>query len=473
LNKKFIKNIKNKEEKQMLGVKIKHIIAFFAITAMQFSIITGCGASTSPPASTSTETAQINETGGNGEVSAPVGDPVTLVYMTEWEQMTEFNAYFIEAGKQFAALYPDEVAGVEVITIPYSGYEAKFLSSFASGTAACDFYKGMPHVWAGLYDFADPMPQELATRLDAELVDYLKPIGMFDGVRYGYPVEAGNFQQLYINVDMFEEAGLDPNVPPKTFDELLEYAKKLTKYDSQGNVEVAGFALRYSGEGQGVADKNLSIMLAFGGHMFSPEKRIASGYANSEGSIAGLEWIKRVLDEKVTSLEIGVPETAMAQGRAAMILRESWVSGWLDSEAPDLNYMIYAAPEQEIAVGGGNLFPWANLVNNQSPNSELAWRFIDFLLTEAHDLEQNRRQGMLPIFAANYNSEYVLSRKDNASVAVVMERGPGSAYGYYIPEMNQLASEFGSAIQEAMFGTATPKDALDAAAIRMDRILAE
>lgn len=397
--------------------------------------------------------------------------PVTLIYMTEWEQMKEFNNYFVEKGKEFAALYPDECAGVEVVTVPYSGYEAKFLSAFGTGTAACDIYKGMAHVWAGQYDFADPMPEELAARLDAELVDYLAPIGIFEGVRYGYPVEAGNFQQLYINVAMFEEAGLDPKDPPETFDELLEYAKKLVKYDASGEVEVAGFALRYSGEGQGVADKNLTILHAFGGRMFDPITMTAEGFVNSEGSIAGLSWIKSCLDEKVTNLEVGVPETAFAQGRAAMILRESWVAGWLDTEAPDLEYLIYPAPKQKEAIGGGNLFPWCNMVNAQSPNTELAWRFLDFLLTPENDLEQNQVQGLLPIMDANYDSDYVKGRVDYDSVTEVVSRGPGPAYDYYIPEMNELASVFGTAIQEVMYGNATPEDALNNAALQMNGIL--
>ena len=403
--------------------------------------------------------------------SAEEKGPVKLIYMTEWEQMTEFNNYFAEKGEEFAKLYPDECSGVEVITIPYSGYEAKFLSSFNAGTIPCDFYKGMAHAWAGQYDYADPMPEEFAEYLDQELVSYLKPIGMYNGVRYGYPVEAGNFQQLYINVDMFEEAGLDPNDPPETFDELLEYAKKLTKYDENGNVTVAGFALRYSGEGQGVADKNLTILHAFGGRMFDPETRKASGVVNSPESVAGLTWIKKCLDEKVTSLEIGVPETAFSQGRAAMMLRESWVSGWLDESAPDINYMIYPAPAQKEAIGGGNLFPWCNLVYNGSPNKELAWRFLEFLMTPENDLEQNERQGLLPVMEASYDSEYVENRKDFDSVQEVVSRGPGPAYDYYIPEMNELASVFGTAVQNVMYGYDEPQSALDKAAVEMDKIL--
>ena len=53
------------------------------------------------------------------------------------------------------------------------------------------------------------MPEAFAAWVDENVVDYLKDIGVYDGVRYGVPQEAGNFQQLYINVDMFEAAGLD------------------------------------------------------------------------------------------------------------------------------------------------------------------------------------------------------------------------------------------------------------------------
>lgn len=406
-----------------------------------------------------------------GSREAKQEGPVKLIYMTEWEQMPEFNKYFAEKGEEFAKLYPDECSGVEVIIIPYSGYEAKFLSGFSSNQPVCDFYKGMAHVWAGLYNYAEPMPKALADRLDKELAAYLTPLGIYDGVRYGYPVESGNFQQLYINVDMFRAAGLDPNKPPKDFEELLQYAKKLVKYDAKGNVEVAGFALRYSGEGQGVADKNLTIIHAFGGKMFDVPSRTATGYVNSPESIKGLEWIKRVLDEKVTSLEVGIPETAFGQGRAAMIFRESWVSGWLDANAPNINYKIYPVPTQKVAVGGGNLFPWVNLVYSNSPNKELAWKFLDFLLTQEDDLEQNKRQGMLPIMQANYDTEYVKNRVDFNSVKEVLSRGAGPAYDYYIAEMNQLASEFGTAIQDVMYGRATPKAALDKAAANMDKIL--
>jgi multiple sugar transport system substrate-binding protein len=63
------------------------------------------------------------------------------------------------------------------------------------------------------------------------------------GVPYGMPTQA-SVPLLYYNKNMFKEAGLDPNRPPRTWDEIFEYNRKLTKYDDQGNIVQAGIDFR-------------------------------------------------------------------------------------------------------------------------------------------------------------------------------------------------------------------------------------
>ena len=45
-----------------------------------------------------------------------------------------------------------------------------------------------------------------------------------DGTLYGVPMQY-NLQYLYYNKDLFEEAGLDPEQPPTTMEELAEDAR--------------------------------------------------------------------------------------------------------------------------------------------------------------------------------------------------------------------------------------------------------
>lgn len=59
----------------------------------------------------------------------------------------------------------------------------------------------------------------------------------YQGTVYGIPAfECFVRRGLNYNTRLVEEAGLDPNTPPVTWDELLEWHKALTKFDSAGNL---------------------------------------------------------------------------------------------------------------------------------------------------------------------------------------------------------------------------------------------
>ena len=57
----------------------------------------------------------------------------------------------------------------------------------------------------------------------------------FEGKIYAIPFQRST-PVFYYNKDAFREAGLDPEAPPKTWDEMIEMGKKLTVKDDNGNV---------------------------------------------------------------------------------------------------------------------------------------------------------------------------------------------------------------------------------------------
>jgi ABC-type glycerol-3-phosphate transport system substrate-binding protein len=61
--------------------------------------------------------------------------------------------------------------------------------------------------------------------------------GSYKGTMYGVPANEAflRFGLMY-NTRLLEEAGLDPDNPPVTWDELFEWHKKLTKFDDAGNL---------------------------------------------------------------------------------------------------------------------------------------------------------------------------------------------------------------------------------------------
>ncbi len=66
------------------------------------------------------------------------------------------------------------------------------------------------------------------------------------GKTYGVPFQRST-PVLYWNKDAFKEAGLDPDTPPATWDEMVSFGKKLTKTDAAGNVSQWGVRIPSSG----------------------------------------------------------------------------------------------------------------------------------------------------------------------------------------------------------------------------------
>ena len=66
------------------------------------------------------------------------------------------------------------------------------------------------------------------------------------GKTWGIPFQRSTIV-LYWNKELFKEAGLDPNRPPANWNEMLQYAQKLTKRDASGNVTQWGVQIPSSG----------------------------------------------------------------------------------------------------------------------------------------------------------------------------------------------------------------------------------
>ena len=127
-----------------------------------------------------------------------------LVPWTHWEQNPDFNKWYADKGKEFM----EDGVRSRVVTIPYQGYEAKYLAA-SWRKAAPDIFMGMTHQWCGQYISRQDAGGS-GKVYDQNLPKYMADVGKWKGVRYGIPIEHGNFQQMYINVDMFKKAGLNP-----------------------------------------------------------------------------------------------------------------------------------------------------------------------------------------------------------------------------------------------------------------------
>src|SRR3546814_143726 len=66
------------------------------------------------------------------------------------------------------------------------------------------------------------------------------------GKTWGVPFQRSTVVMFW-NKELFKDAGLDPNKPPQTWAELVDYGKKLTRRDAAGNVTSWGIQVPSSG----------------------------------------------------------------------------------------------------------------------------------------------------------------------------------------------------------------------------------
>jgi multiple sugar transport system substrate-binding protein len=97
--------------------------------------------------------------------------------------------------------------------------------------------------------------------------------GFYQGVQYGVPANEGFLRYgLNYNTKLVEEAGLDPDNPPQTWSECLEWHKKLTQFDDAGNLVRIGLDPYDAMGGSLQFDNGFYASLSWGWNWFDEEK---------------------------------------------------------------------------------------------------------------------------------------------------------------------------------------------------------
>jgi len=149
----------------------------------------------------------------------------------------------------------------------------------------------------------------------------------------------------YYNREHWKEAGLKEGVPA-TLDGVMDYARKLVKYDSAGNIVRSGVGLRLGGGGVGIAQKFvLSLLQPYGGEaMIAKGGKWCQGYDGPPGRNAVKFYVDALHKYKVESSDVKHEAEGFALGVISMYYRESQVISQLADLAPDLDYWVDLCP---------------------------------------------------------------------------------------------------------------------------------
>jgi ABC-type sugar transport system permease subunit/ABC-type glycerol-3-phosphate transport system substrate-binding protein len=248
--------------------------------------------------------------------------------------------------------------------------------------------------WASRDTFM-PLDDFLAkeTGPDAIKADNYYPAAWNEAIYRGkvYAIPNGiDDRMLFYNKAMFREVGLDPNKPPQTWEELLEYAKKLTKKNADGTYNRLGFIPNYG---------NSWLYLYSwqnGGEFMSPDRRLCTLAAPE--NVGALQYMVDVYDalggyEQVNIFQSGFQggeQDPFFTGKLGMVINGSWIVPNIARYAPGLDFGVAPPPVPKERLEGKGRFAgqdkfltWTGGFSFAIPvgsrNPEAAWRFIRYM----------------------------------------------------------------------------------------------
>ncbi|MFV0503486.1 MAG: ABC transporter substrate-binding protein [Lachnospirales bacterium] len=419
-------------------MKVKKILGLVFVVGMVMS--TGCSAKTS------------------SESKAPESSSKekTLTVWSRGNETDRQSQAFKDAVIQFEE---QEGATVDYQIIPHPDVVTKWNSAFASGTAPDVMDVGIVHIVerinlghiVPLNDFVDTWAGK------DDIYPQILDIGTMNENIYAIG-HLPDPQVFMYRKDMFAEAGLDPETPPANWDELLEYAEKLTVKDEEGNITRGGIAVPTQ------SSRFMASILVRQNEGTFADETTGLPTMNSKEGIETLEFMSK-LHEYSTIFDNGKSETIpLFLDSAAMgYVANSQLANYLEKnpDMVDKVGIIADVPGKTDAAWCG---VWFYSITSQAENPELAWKFINFMTSKEILTDRIASTGLATPFASTAEEFIKLDPVLNEAIIGAIEVGAGNPKVSWAPLYEKALDTAG---EEVFYGVKTPEEALNDAQTKL------
>lgn len=390
-------------------------------------------------------------------------DAVTL---TLWSRDSN-QAFVRELVDAWNADHPNQI---EVTIIPAS----EFVARVGTGAAAGEVPDLLPIdlIYVPQFAKAGQLTEISEIAEGFEFFDQLSPshirLGMYEDGLYSVPFSAEGSVLLY-NKGLFTQAGLDPEKPPTTWDEIYEAAKAIT---ALGN---GNYGYYFSGNCAGCnAFTYLPLIWASGGDVLSEDGLTAT--VDTPEVKAALEFYKKMWDEGLippgAQADTGTDFfNAFAQGNIGMVGSGAFSNSLLKKDYPDIDFGITFLPGME---GGESSFAGGDsiAIPAGAANVEAAWEFIAWTFSEEIQVEMYAKSGQMPVRIDLSNNKYFQEDPRLITNAEAMALGKTPYSFVYNEIFNDANGPWLQMVQKAIFEGDVDGAIADAQA-RFEQILAE
>ncbi|MCK5777661.1 MAG: ABC transporter substrate-binding protein [Rhodospirillales bacterium] len=292
--------------------------------------------------------------------------------------------------------------------------------------------------------------------------------GKTQGKTWGIPFQRSTIV-MYYNKDAFRAAGLDPEQPPATWEELVSMGKKLTK-KSGGNVDQWGVMIPSTGYPYWM----------FGALAMQNGQTLMNGdgnqtYFDAPATVEALQYWKDLGEKHGVmpsgTIEWGTLRQNFLEGKTAIMWHSTGNLTTVKNNAKfDFGVaMLPAMKRRGTPTGGGNFYIFEKSTDEEKA---AALKLIKFLTQPERTAEWSIKTGYLGTRPDAYETDalkaYVKEFPPAAVARDQLEFATAELSTYQTGRVRKLLDD---AIQAALTGSKSPADALGDAQKQADRLL--
>jgi sn-glycerol 3-phosphate transport system substrate-binding protein len=314
-----------------------------------------------------------------------------------------------------------------------------------------------------------PFEEVISTDDEREWLDSFYPALMansrIEGQTWGVPFQRSTIVAYY-NRDMFRDAGLDPDAPPSTWEELVSMSEALTDEDTWGiMIPSTGYPYWMF---QALAIQNGVELMSDDG---------LETYFDDPAVIEALEyWRSLSVDHGVMpegTVEWGTLRQAFLEGQTAMMWHST---GNLTAVRNDATFDFGVAElpanvRPGSPTGGGNFYIFEDTTDEER---EAALRLIRFMTSPEQAAAWSIATGYMGVSPAAYETPALQAYTTEFPPALVARNQLENAVAEFSTfETARVREGLNNAIQAALTGQAEPAEALAEAQAAADRLLSD
>ncbi|HSK69963.1 MAG TPA: ABC transporter substrate-binding protein [Candidatus Limnocylindria bacterium] len=294
------------------------------------------------------------------------------------------------------------------------------------------------------------------------------------GKTYGIPWQRSTII-MYYNKDMFREAGLDPDAPPATWEQLKEYALKLVKKDANGQTERFGIQIPSDKAGYAYWMLQTFTLTQDGFNLMSDDG--TEVYFDNEKTVRGLEFWKSLSDSGAQAPGTSKWSTTVSDFLEQKVAIIYHTTGNLTNVRRNAKFdfgtsRLAAGTSYGSPTGGGNFYLFKGVAPEKT---QAAFEFVRWMTGDPERVAQwSMDTGYVATRPEAYETERMQKYAAEFPSALTARDQLEYAHAEFsVYDQGAVQDILDTAIEAVMTGTRTAADALKQAQQEADAILAD